>query len=205
MKYFKLSKLFNENWKENDGEMTQEELGKFYGFKRSTVSLILPIYPRLKETESANILAFKNMDLISLATIKNDFLRYLLVEKIMESRKSKKKAKERQKEAGKKYGVSKSKKPREGERKAYQKLKKREKLVLKSEQPILKPEGKSIEIAARKAGLKKDTYHKAKKIIKAKEEGKVDEKTYEKLKKGERDKKLKWFLNKCTCARRNLS
>lgn len=80
--YFKLSKLLNhyyERYRHNG--MTQEKLGKLFGFSRVSVALILPIYPRLKKCLHVN--NFSNRDLLNLARVECDFLRECLIEEAL--------------------------------------------------------------------------------------------------------------------------
>jgi hypothetical protein len=69
--------MFNEDWQRyKHGGITQEKLGKMYGFAQQSISLILPIYPKL--AEFTNILVnFSNMDLVNLARVENDIFHHI--------------------------------------------------------------------------------------------------------------------------------
>jgi len=77
--YFKLSKLLNQCYERyNHNGMTQEKLGKLFGFSRSSIAGILPIYPRLQKCLDLD--TFSNWDLLNLARVESDLLRGWLVE-----------------------------------------------------------------------------------------------------------------------------
>lgn len=77
--YFKLSILLNRNYERYNHEgMTQQRLGQLFGFSRSTVAHILPIYPRLRKC--GHVHTFSNRDLERLARVEADLLRDWLVE-----------------------------------------------------------------------------------------------------------------------------
>jgi len=76
--YFKLSKLLNRNYERyNHNGMNQKNLGELFGFSRSSVSTILPIYPRLEKC--LHVGTFSNRDLLNLARVESDWLREWLV------------------------------------------------------------------------------------------------------------------------------
>jgi len=77
--YFKLSMLLNQYYERyNHNGMTQEKLGKIFGFSRTTIAHILPIYPRLRKC--GHVHTFSNRDLERLARVESDLLREWLVE-----------------------------------------------------------------------------------------------------------------------------
>jgi ParB/RepB/Spo0J family partition protein len=77
--YFKLSKLLNRNYERYNHEgMTQEKLGELFGFSRSSISMIVPVYPRLEKC--LHVGTFSNRDLLNLARVKSDLLREWFVE-----------------------------------------------------------------------------------------------------------------------------
>ncbi|VVB90727.1 Nucleoid occlusion protein [uncultured archaeon] len=78
--YFKLSKLFNEDYDtySRDGK-NQEWIGQQFGFKQNTVSEILKIHERLKSIDMSILSSYSNRDLIMLARVRNDRFREALV------------------------------------------------------------------------------------------------------------------------------
>lgn len=80
--YFKLSKLLNEEYKDEKGKRkcTQQELADRFGFESKTlISEILNIFPLLRNQKFA-CANFENSQLIRIARCKNDLLREKLIE-----------------------------------------------------------------------------------------------------------------------------
>lgn len=83
--YFKLSKLLNEEYLDENGKRkcTQQELAKKFGLgNQRRITHILKIYPRLKifENEIRASAYFENKHLEEIANCKNDLLREKLIE-----------------------------------------------------------------------------------------------------------------------------
>jgi len=77
--YYILSKNLNEDWERyKHGGMTQEKLGKLYGFSRDLIAKVLPVYPRL-EKMCEHVHTFSNRDLVYLASVGNDIFREALI------------------------------------------------------------------------------------------------------------------------------
>ena len=75
----KLSKIFNDDIGRG---VRQVDLSQQYGYDKSSVSSIVHIYPRLKETEVSYV-KLSNRDLLQLARVECDAFRYALAAVIM--------------------------------------------------------------------------------------------------------------------------
>lgn len=99
MDYFKLSKLLNEEYKDENGKTkcTQQELSDRFGLSgRKDVSNLLNIYPRLKDffEKSLGSQTFSNDRLEALARCKNEKLREKLIEQAIKEEWSSKEIRE---------------------------------------------------------------------------------------------------------------
>jgi len=78
--YFKLSKLLINAYEPYSHDLNQEELGRRFGYSRSTIAHIKPIYENLKSVDISTLSQFSNMNLMLLARVRNNDLRQALVD-----------------------------------------------------------------------------------------------------------------------------
>lgn len=75
--YFKLSKLLTNAYEAYSHDLNQTQVGERFGYTQNSISQILPIYERLQKY--LHVDTFSNRDLVQLARVRNNDLRYALV------------------------------------------------------------------------------------------------------------------------------